>query len=487
MSQIVVVENTRRWPLQIPGVDVVPARAYLLDPSFSERRGVTVYNLCRTYGYQTLGYYVSLLAAARGHRPLPSVVTLQDIRTPHLLRVASEDLEELIERTLQPLKADAFELSIYFGRNVASRYDRLSRALFNQFPAPLLRARFVRNGSWRLDRLRPIATSEIPDAHRDFVLEWAKQYLTRPRRHRRARQVYRYDLAILFDEREAEPPSDPRAIRRFVRAAEELGIDADVIGPEDYGRIAEFDALFIRQTTAVDHLTFRFAQRAAAEGLVVIDDPESILRCCSKVYQAETFARHGVPTPRTLVVDADDADRIEREVGLPCVLKRPDSSFSQGVVRVETRAELATALPRALENSELAIAQEYTPSSFDWRIGVLEGEAFYACRYHMARGHWQIVDGERRRRYGKVECVPLDDVPRPVLEQARKSARLIGSSFYGVDVKEIGRRVLVMEVNDNPSVEGGYEDRLLGDELYRAVMRYFRRRLEARVSAPPPR
>jgi glutathione synthase/RimK-type ligase-like ATP-grasp enzyme len=170
------------------------------------------------------------------------------------------------------------------------------------------------------------------------------------------------------------------------------------------------------------------------------------------------------------------------------VLKRPDSSFSQGVVRADTKAELATALPKALENSQLAIAQEFTPSSFDWRIGVLEGEAFYACRYHMARGHWQIIDGDRRRRrYGKVECVPLDDVPRPVLEQARRAARLIGGGLYGVDVKEVGRRVLVMEVNDNPSLEAGYEDRLLGDELYRVVMRYFRRRLEARVTAPPPR
>jgi hypothetical protein len=37
-----------------------------------------------------------------------------------------------------------------------------------------------------------------------------------------------------------------------------------------------------------------------------------------------------------------------------------------------------------------------------------------------------------------------------------------------------------MEVNDNPSIESGVEDVVLGQELYRAVMREFLRRLDAR-------
>ena len=90
------------------------------------------------------------------------------------------------------------------------------------------------------------------------------------------------------------------AIRRFARAAHELGVDTTEIHPDDYGRIAEFDALFIRETTAVDHHSFRFARRATSEGLIVIDDPESIVRCCNKVFLAEAFARAGIPRPRTL-------------------------------------------------------------------------------------------------------------------------------------------------------------------------------------------
>jgi glutathione synthase/RimK-type ligase-like ATP-grasp enzyme len=441
-----------------------------------------VFNLCRTYGYQTLGYYVSLLAAARGHRPLPSVSTLQDLRLPHLVRLASEELDHLIEGSLARLTSHSFELSIYFGRNLAKRYDRLSLALFNQFPAPLLRARFKRRRGWELERLRPIATNEIPDAHREFVIARATEYLARPRRRVRSRRVSRFDLAILVNPLEQEPPSNRRAIRRFVRAAERLDLEASVIHPEDFGRIAEFDALFIRETTAVDHHTFRFAQRAAAEGLVVVDDPESILRCTNKVFLAEVFARQGIACPRTLVVDSDDADLILARIGLPCVIKRPDSSFSKGVTKAETPEELRQSLALALEESQLAVAQEFTPSDFDWRIGVLEGWPLYACRYFMAPGHWQVVErgGGGRQRWGRVENVPIDKVPQAVLDLAVKSSAQVGTGFYGVDIKQAGERALVIEVNDNPSVETGYEDALIGEELYLSVMRYFRRRLEAR-------
>ena len=482
MNQLVVVENTKRWPLHIPGVEVVPARTYLTDARFAERRGAAVFNLCRTYGYQTLGYYVSLLAAARGHRPLPSVATLQDLRLPHMARFASEELDELIERSLAKLRGKTFELSIYFGRNIAHRYDRLSQALFNQFPAPMLRARFVRDPDegWRLDRIRPIATSEIPEGHRDFVLKRATEYFARPRRRARTRQRPVYDLAILVNPEEAEPPSDEGALRKFARAARKLEMEATVIHPDEIGQIAEFDALFIRETTAVDHHTFRFARRAAAEGLIVLDDPESILRCTNKVYQAEIFARHGIPSPRTLVVDADDAERIEKDVGLPCVLKRPDSSFSLGVVKAETPLELRTKLANVLSKSQLAVAQEFTPSEFDWRIGVIDRKPLYACRYFMARGHWQVVEGGagERRRWGRTDTIAIADVPKNVVELAVRAASLIGDGLYGVDLKESAGRLLVMEVNDNPSIESGFEDAVIKDELYLAVMSYFRERLD---------
>ena len=487
MKPLIVVENTKRWPFELESVEVVPARAYLTEPRYAEMRGTTVYNFCRRLGYQSLGYYVSLLAAARGHRPMPSVATTQVVGTAEatghlpLLRAASEELEDEMQRVLAPLKGNEFTLSIYFGRNMAKRYDRLARALFNQFPAPIMIARFEReDGEWRMVSLKLGAASEVPEPHRDFVIESAETYFAR--RHSTPRQkVYKYDLAILWSEDDADAPSDERAIRRFIRAAAKHGIQAEVIDAEDYGRLGEYDALFIRQTTFVDHHTYRFATRAAAEGLVVIDDPEAIVRATNKVYQAEVFARHAIPSPRTLVVHESNIDELVERVGLPCVLKKPDGAFSLGVVKVDTAEEAKERLEKLLEESELVVAQEFVPSDFDWRVGVLDRKALFLCRYHMARGHWQIVSRKGRTdRYGKVEAAAAEEAPPGLIQTAVRAASLFGDGFFGVDMKVVGGRLMVMEVNDNPNLDADYEDAILKDAVYDALAAWFRTRLDRR-------
>ncbi len=481
MKSLIVVENTKRWPFELEGVEVVAARSYLVDPRFAEIKRTAVYNMCRRISYQSVGYYVSLLAAARGHRPMPSVATVQGLGDAPLLRAASDELDDEIQRCLSPLRGNDFTLSIYFGRNLAKKYDRLARALFNQFPAPILVARFHRSeDEWRMTGLRLGAASDVPESHRPFVIESAEGYFGR-RRSKPRKTVLRYDLAILWSEDDPASPSDGRAIKRFVRAAARHGILAEVVGPEDYGRIAEFDALFIRQTTFVNHYTYRFATRAAAEGLVVIDDPEAIVRATNKVFQAEVFARHAIPSPRTLVMHEGNTAELVEHVGLPCVLKKPDGAFSIGVVKVNTPEEAETRLEELLDESELVIAQEFAPSEYDWRVGVLDRKPLFLCRYHMARGHWQIVSRQGKTdRYGKVEAVLMEDAPPGLIQTAVRAASLFGDGLFGVDAKVVGGRVMVVEVNDNPNLDAGYEDALLKDVIYDEIAAWFRARLDRR-------
>src|SRR5690606_19740598 len=175
-------------------------------------------------------------------------------------------------------------------------------------------------------------------SHHDFVVEQAERFFARPRLLG-IRQP-RYALAVLVNKKEVDRPSDDRALARFVRAGSSLAMRVTLIEKDDFGRLGEFDALFIRETTAVNHHTYRFARRAQANGLVVIDDPESIVRCGNKVYQAELFELHGIRGPKTLVIHRDNIARIAGELGFPCVLKRPDSSFSAGVVSARDPKEL---------------------------------------------------------------------------------------------------------------------------------------------------
>lgn len=483
MSVLIVVNNPSRWPLDIPGAPVVAARSYLTEPHFAELRGGRVFNLCKSYRYQSTGYYVSLLAMARGHKPMPSINTIQDMKFTTVVRLASDELDQLIQRSLKPIRSDAFVLSIYFGRNVAHRYDTLAGRLFKLFPAPLLRAEFVREeGEWRLRTVGPMAGNDVPESHQPFLIEAATAFFQQKHVPRARRTTSQYDLAILFDPNERFAPSTDSTIRKFERAARRFRMDTEVIGRDDFARLAEFDALFIRMTTQLNHYTYRFARRAAAEGLVVVDDPDSITKCTNKVYLAELLVRHGIAAPKTVIVHRDNRDSVLQEIGLPCILKQPDSFFSQGVVKVDTEDELHAALDKLLDDSDLVIAQEFMPTAYDWRVGVLDRRPLFVAKYHMAREHWQIAktDAGGDTRYGKVEAVPMSDVPRGVISTAVRAANLIGDGLYGVDLKHVGSKSIVIEINDNPNIDAGQEDRILGDTIYENIMQYFLTRIHAR-------
>jgi glutathione synthase/RimK-type ligase-like ATP-grasp enzyme len=480
MRQLIIVDNPKSWDFDIPGVDVVAAKTYLMDDMYSKLKRAKVYNLCKSYRYQTTGYYVSLLAAARGHTPIPNILTIQDFKSQTIIRVVSEELQELFQKNFSGLLSDSFTLSIYFGKNLAKRYDKLAARLFNQFQAPFLRAEFLKkDGEWILRTIHPISSSDIPEGHRDFIITVAQEYFKKRSRSVSKKQ-YAYDLAILVNPKEEFPPSDTKAIQRFIRSAESLGFYTELITREDFSRLNEFDALFIRETTGVNHHTYRFARRAMAEGLVVIDDPESILKCTNKVYLAELLSRHQIPAPETLIISSENAPAAAEKLGFPCILKQPDSSFSQGVVKADNQESYERLTKQLLLKSDLLIVQSFIPTEFDWRIGVLNNKPIYACRYHMARKHWQIYKrtGDGKTQAGNSDTIPLNDVPKNVLEVALKAASLIGNGLYGVDLKETGGEVYVIEINDNPSIDSGFEDTLLKDQLYDLIMNDIMRRIE---------
>ena len=488
MKLLLVVVNVKNWPLKIPNVEVVSAKKYITEPVFSHMSGVRVFNITRPYRYQGLGYYVSLLAEARGHRPVPSITTIRDLYTPAMVRLANVELEDLIQKSLRSIRADRFTVSIYFGKNTAHRYDELCRELFIRFHCPFLRAEFVKakDRSWGLQNINPIGMPDVPEQHYSFILKTAKSYFTAAGYRRRSPQSYRYSMAILHKPDEVNSPSNTRALKKFIKAGQKIGIEVDLITREDFSRLREYDALFIRETTSVNDHTFRFARYAEADGLVVIDDPQSIIKCANKVYLAEMLAHQRVKAPHTMIVHRDNVDLVVHEMGFPCILKQPDGSFSSGVKKVTTADELECEAFAMLERSELIIAQEFLPTQFDWRVGILNRSILFVCRYFMAPNHWQIVHTTRKgqRREGDVDCVQPDQAPPKLVKLALRATSSIGNGLYGVDIKQVGTRFYVMEVNDNPNIDAGVEDGCLKDALYDRIMGIFLERIEARKMVP---
>ena len=486
MSNLLVVSDLHDWPLDIPGLTVVHARSYLTDPAYGMSSTNRVFNLCRSYRYQSLGYYVSLLAEARGQQSFPRLATIADLQSSMQAAWLTQSLIESIQRELAPLKANTFELSIYFGRSMVKRYGKLGLQLYNLLQIPLMRVCFERHaGQWRLADALPLAIEEMPQRQRDFLAKATMEFFAGHKPPLQPRTP-RYHLAILHDPDDPEPPSNPKAMQKFRRAAEALGMRAHLITRADFTRLNEFDALFIRDTTFANHYTYHFSRQAAADGLVVIDDPGSILKCNNKVYLAELFARHHLPAPKTLLVHKDNIDQIVYSLALPCVLKQPDSSFSLGVVKVDTQEQLRSKASELLEKSELIIAQEYLPTEFDWRVIVLDRKLLCVAKYYMAAGYWQIIKHDAQSgNYveGPAVAVAETDAPKEMLRLALQAANLIGDGFYGVDIKQVGERYYFIEINDNPNIDAGNEDALLKDALYHEVMSVFLQRIKARKAS----
>jgi len=443
-----------------------------------------VWSFATRIGYQRTGYYVALLAEARSHRVWPDVGTIQDLKSRSHRRTLLERIGSAAAAELAAHDDDSVRLRLFFGVPLRHRgLAQLGRELFERLPVPGFEVALEkRESGWEVRGIDLLDLTALTDADRKAAEAIVRQQVAHPTTESASAPQPRFELAILHDPNEEEPPSSPEALQAFTKAAERLDVRATFITRADYARLPSFDALLIRETTAVHHHTFRFARRAEADGLAVFDDPTSIFRCCSKVFLAEALWAAGVPTPPSLIVDRTTLETVPDTLGLPCVLKAPDGSFGRGVVRCQTRADVQRVGAQLLERSDVIVAQAFAPTEYDWRIGVLDGKPLYASRYFMAPGHWQIVarDAEGAKvDEGEAETVPVEDAPAEVVEVALRAAAVVGDGFYGVDLKQTpSGEILVIEVNDNPSIDAGVEDEVLGPVLYERIVESLVARVE---------
>ncbi len=480
MPKLIVVEKPETWKFNLEDVEVITPNMYISMEVYQSVKNLKVINLCKSYHYQSEGYYVSLLAEARSHKVLPGVSTIQDLRFPSILRDDSLDFDELIQSTFKNEPYDRIDFNIYFGDTLSENLNKLGRQLFQLVQAPSIRASFSKKHKWVLHNIKPISINEVPISDKPLLVNALEKYLHRKRDYKPDRK--KYDLAILVNPEDKNPPSDDRALKRFYKSALEAGFNTEFITKNDFDQLIQYDALFIRETTNVNHHTFRFAKKAASIGLIVIDDPQSILKCTNKVYLHELLSTNKILTPKSFVITEDNCDHLPDQMTFPFILKQPDGAFSKGVFKIESLEEFKRVRESMFEKSDLLIAQEFLPTPFDWRIGIIDGQVLFVCKYFMASKHWQIINWNARKvssRGGEVETIAIDKAPPELLKTALKATALIGKGLYGVDMKEIGDKFYVIEINDNPNIDSGIEDKILKDKLYDTIMNVFLTKLKA--------
>lgn len=476
-----VVVDSDQLAQQIVHENIISFENYLKGyPKLNETK-TRLINLCDTQKYLSRGYYCSLLAESRQHFVFPSVRTINAMRG-NVCVLTYEQLG-LNKKEILLLSSDfsSNDFLAFMGIAEIPELQKISRRVFRRYSSPILKIFIEDNRNEIRVSCESFSILSV-EQQTNFlnIVEKRSAYLHKRTSHKK----YRWEMAILIDEQEKVPPSNKRALGNFVKAAAKLGIKADLLTAEQLFDVSRFDALFIRETTAIDHHTYRIACEAEERGLVVLDDPTSILRCCNKVFLHDAFNYQQIPCLETTIVEQcseQKLDELEVQFSYPMVLKMPESSFSRGVFKVDDRGELRTRLSILLQDSALVIVQEYLYTEYDWRIGVLNGRPLYACRYFMAPKHWQIYNHKSQRHFsGGFECMPSYEVPKDVLDAALRASKIVGNGLYGVDIKVKVGKAYVIEVNDNPSIDHKVEDSWLGEELYMQIMSEFYRRLELR-------
>ncbi|TKB10730.1 RimK family protein [Desulforhopalus sp. IMCC35007] len=485
-SVLIVIDSYEQWAPYFTSESVITADAYLQNHSLSKYTPLII-NLCSSMSYQSEGYYCSLLAHARKHRALPSIETLNQLDNEMVFTANHPTLRHCgcQSTMIAGLENDGYFLDLFFGKTEDPKMEKFGRAIFEQYPAPLLRVTLSNSQPSQVINIRNLSLDELNDSQQDLFADALDNFSKKVWRRPRSRKSSRYDLAIFHNPEENMPPSDKQALNLFLREAKKMDLNAELITEKDSSRILEFDALFIRQTTSVDNITYRLAQTAEQADMVVIDDPSSIILCTNKVYLKEILDSKSIASPHSKLIFRKNPlsfNELAKELGNTMVLKVPDGSFSVGIDKVGNETVYMEKLETLFKQSSILLAQEFVPTEYDWRIGVLNGEAIFACKYYMAHGHWQIYrhTASGHTRSGKFETMPVHHVPRRITKLAEKVAGSIGKGLYGVDLKESDKGLMVIEINDNPSIDHGVEDKILGSELYRIILREFIKRLDTK-------
>ena len=204
---VILVDQPRDLPNAETPHKVITTSEYLARPRLFEMGRPKLVNLARSYAYQSKGYYASLLAEARGHRVVPTVETMLELREQKLYGHALPDLEEELNRCAR--RADfqpeaEFKLLVCFGIARDSRFEAVRAAAVRDVPVPGAGSD-RRAGQLAVDRPHPAAQHHEARQRRGRVFRQSlHNHTKREWRDPKARSIAKYDLAVLYDPNEKD-------------------------------------------------------------------------------------------------------------------------------------------------------------------------------------------------------------------------------------------------------------------------------------------
>lgn len=184
-------------------------------------------------------------------------------------------------------------------------------------------------------------------------------------------------------------------------------------------------------------------------GIATVNHYLPIVRAKNKVRTLQILNHHGLPIPKTVVVNnLEYLDDAVAQIGrFPVIMKMAQGSLGNGVSILESRRSLRSMLD-SLPKSIILI-QEYVKEAKGKDIRVfIVGDKIIAAMERKAK------KGEFRSNFQQGGSVSIVDLSEEEKMLALKATRLIGLDVAGVDIIRTQEGPKILEVNSNPGLEG---------------------------------
>lgn len=268
----------------------------------------------------------------------------------------------------------------------------------------------------------------------------------------------------------ADKPIPPWSARQIILALEELGAEAFYIRPSEIAsfvgpknglvhartlRPLELEAAVLRDlgsTTTLELFLRRIDVFKYIEslGVPVINPVDAYLTARDKYLSLCILSRHGLPVPRTIVVEDFYAATKVVELWGRAVIKPLVGSLGFGVIRVEN-SDMAYSIARTLlQLGQPIYVQEYVEKpGRDIRVLVVGDEivaAYYRVQPNPNNWKTNIAQGAVAK--------PIEKVDRELEELSIKALKALGLYYAGIDLAESKDGYVIFEVNASPQWKG---------------------------------
>lgn len=141
---------------------------------FRKMGNTKIINLCSNFDYLSKGYYVSLMAEARGIRCIPSVADMISLQWKRHYQTALPELNALVDKHFRApdREPSSYKYNVYFGRVNEDSLEPVGRKLFDLFRFPMITVEIKMDskGKWIVDSVEPLSIFDLPkDKHETFA------------------------------------------------------------------------------------------------------------------------------------------------------------------------------------------------------------------------------------------------------------------------------------------------------------------------------